>query len=401
MRRNGRRLAAVVVGVAAAVGVVAFGLAPAGAAGGGGGSTTTLALGYFPNVTHAPALVGVEGGFYRQALGPNVDLKLSTFNAGPAADEALLSGSIDASYLGPNPSITGFEQSHGAIKIVAGAASGGAFFVVKPSITTAADLKGKAVASPQLGNTQDVALRTYLARHGLHTDVTGGGDVSIRPMDNATIVQSFEQGLIVGAWVPEPYATGAHQGGREGPRRRARPCGRAASSSPPTWSVRTDYLRAHPDVIRRLLQGQLAAINLIHTNPTRAQQLVAQGIEQATGQTVAPSLISASFASITFTNDPIASSLKTGAATRRGAGPAPEHPAAGHLPAEHPERRPGRPASAGRVERVSVMTRAARPPGDAPPAGPGGGDPPRHGAPRRSLEGLRGRGRARCTRSTG
>jgi NitT/TauT family transport system substrate-binding protein len=310
VRPSGRRLLAAAVGAAVVVGVVAAALAPAGAA--GGGSSTTLHLGYFPNVTHAPALVGVEGGLYKQALGPNVDLKLSTFNAGPAADEALLSGSVDASYLGPNPSITGFEQSHGAIKIVAGAASGGAFFVVKPSIATVADLKGKAVASPQLGNTQDVALRTYLQQHGLKTDVTGGGDVSIRPEDNATIVQSFEQGLIVGAWVPEPYAQQLLKAGGKVllDERTLWPGGRFVTTD---LAVRTDYLRAHPEIIRRLLQGQVAAINLIHTNPARAEQLVGQGIQAATGQSVAPALIAASFASITFTNDPIAASLRTGA----------------------------------------------------------------------------------------
>ena len=315
MRTNTRRFLAVV----ALVGAMAVaGLAPAGAASGGGGSTT-LHLGYFPNVTHAPALVGVAGGYFKRALGPNVDLKLSTFNAGPAADEALLSGSIDASYLGPNPTITAFEQSHGAIRVVAGAASGGAFFVVKPSITKVSDLKGKAVASPQLGNTQDVALRTFLKRHGLTTTVNGGGDVSVRPMDNATIVQSFEQGLIVGAWVPEPYAQQLIKAGGKVlvDERTLWPGGRFVTTQ---LAVRTDYLRAHPDVIRRLLQGQVAAIDLIHTNPARAEQLVGQGIQQATGETVTPSLIAASFASITFTNDPIASSLRVAAAHAKSLG---------------------------------------------------------------------------------
>jgi NitT/TauT family transport system substrate-binding protein len=306
------------VGGLAAAGLVATGPVPVGAAS-GRGSSTTLNLGYFPNVTHAPALVGVAGGLFRQALGPNVNLRLSTYSAGPAADEALLSGSIDASYLGPNPSITAFEQSHGAIRIVAGAASGGAFFVVKPSITKVSDLKGKAVASPQLGNTQDVALRTYLQRHGLKIDVTGGGDVSVRPMDNATIVQSFEQGLIVGAWVPEPYAQELIKAGGKVlvDERTLWPGGRFVTTQ---LAVRTDYLHAHPDVIRRLLEGQVAAINLIHSNPARAEQLVGQGIQQATGQSVAPSLIAASFASITFTNDPIASSLHTGANNAKALG---------------------------------------------------------------------------------
>src|ERR1700693_892695 len=106
-------------------------------------STTTLRLGYFPNVTHAPALVGVESGLFQQDLGSGVKLSLSTFNAGPAAVEALLSDSIDASYVGPNPAINAFVQSNGAVRVISGAASGGAFLVVRPTIKSAADLKGK------------------------------------------------------------------------------------------------------------------------------------------------------------------------------------------------------------------------------------------------------------------
>jgi NitT/TauT family transport system substrate-binding protein len=307
-------LAAVLAGgLAAASG----GATPAGAAGGG---STTLRLGYFANVTHAPALVGVEAGLFKQTLGPGVDLKLSTFNAGPAAAEALLSGSIDASYVGPNPAINAFIQSHGAVRVIAGAASGGAFLVVKPSITKPADLKGKTVASPQLGNTQDVALRTWLRQHGLKTDVTGGGDVSVLPEDNAVTLQAFQQNQIAGAWVPEPWATRlVQQGGGKVlvDERSLWPGGRFVTTD---LVVRTDYLRAHPDVVKRLLAGQVAAIDLIHRDPTRAEQLVRQGVKDATGANLAADLVTASFQSITFTNDPSASSLQTAAKNARRLG---------------------------------------------------------------------------------
>jgi NitT/TauT family transport system substrate-binding protein len=140
----------------------------------------TLRLGYFPNVTHATALVGVESGLFEEKLGNDAQLEPSTFNAGPQVVEALNSDALDASYIGPNPAINAFAHSNGeAIRIVSGATSGGAFLVVKPSIKGAKDLKGKQIATPQLGNTQDVALRTWLKKKGYKTDTAGGGDVSV------------------------------------------------------------------------------------------------------------------------------------------------------------------------------------------------------------------------------
>jgi len=248
-------------------------------------------------------------GYFQRALGPNVSLKLFTFNAGPAAVEALLSDSIDASYMGPNPAINAFVQSHGAVRVVAGAASGGAFLVVQPGITKPSQLKGKVLATPQLGNTQDVALRTWLGAHGLHTTTSGGGDVSIRPEDNGTTVQAFQQHTVDGAWLPEPYASqlvaaGGHVLVDE---RTLWPGGRFATTE---LVVRTDYLHAHPATIRALLQGQQQAIGVIRSDPTRAEQLVGQAIQSATGQAVKASTIVASFPAITFTNDPIASSVR-------------------------------------------------------------------------------------------
>src|SRR5947207_7988319 len=174
----------------------------------------TLRLGYFPNVTHASAIAGIEKGIFADKLGPNVDFKPSIFNAGGAATEALFSGAIDATFIGPSPSINAFVKSKGdAIRIIAGATSGGAALVVRQDINRAADLKGQKVATPQLGNTQDVAARAWFLSQGLKTDTQGGGDVKIVPQDNSQTLDTFKAGQIAGAWVPEPWATRL---GREG-----------------------------------------------------------------------------------------------------------------------------------------------------------------------------------------
>jgi len=319
MHRHRRlaRLAALPVATAVAIAL----LAPAGAGAAPKQGTVTLRLGYFPNVTHASAIVGVEGGIFEQKLGDNVKLDTSTFNAGPQVVEALNSGALDASYIGPNPAINAFAQSGGeAIRIISGATSGGAFLVVKPDIKSAKDLKGKKVASPQLGNTQDVALRTWLKKKGLKTDTAGGGDVSILPQDNAQTLDLFKQGQIDGAWVPEPWATRLVQEGG----------GKVLVDESTLWPkgryvttqliVRTEFLKDHPDAVKRLLEGQVAANELIKSDPQRAQQLVGQGIERATGKPLAADVIASSFANLEFTNDPIASSLRKSAKDAQAVG---------------------------------------------------------------------------------
>ncbi|MDQ1053799.1 NitT/TauT family transport system substrate-binding protein [Arthrobacter sp. SORGH_AS 212] len=193
--------------VASAVNANNTATAPEAAAAPAGNPAAELKLGYFGNVTHAPALVGVSKGFIKDQLG---DTKLSTqvFNAGPAAIEALNAGAIDATYIGPNPAINSFVKSQGeSINIIAGAAAGGAQLVVKPEINSAADLKGKTLASPQLGGTQDVALRAWLTAQGYKTNVDGSGDVAINPTENAQTLKLFQDGKLDGAWLPEPWAS--------------------------------------------------------------------------------------------------------------------------------------------------------------------------------------------------
>ncbi|HEX9467592.1 MAG TPA: ABC transporter substrate-binding protein [Acidimicrobiia bacterium] len=269
----------------------------------------TLRLGYFPNVTHASAIVGVEGGIFAKKLGPNVDLQLKTFNSGTEAVQAFQADALDASYIGPSPTLTAWSQLQKSVRIVAGAASGGAYFVVKPTINRAADLEGKVVASPQLGNTQDVALRVWLKSKGLTADTSGGGEVSIRPQDNATTLDAFKRGDVVGAWVPEPWATRlVTEGG-----------GKILVDEKDLWPggqyvttqliVTTKFLKAHPDVVKKLVAGQVAANDYIKTNTAGAETLVSQGIQKITGKAISGDLIIAAFKNIEFTNDPIATSL--------------------------------------------------------------------------------------------
>jgi NitT/TauT family transport system substrate-binding protein len=273
-----------------------------------------LRLGYFPNVTHAPALIGIEGGIFEKNLGENVTLKAQPFNAGPDVVTALYADALDASFIGPGPSISAFQKSNGdAIRIVSGAASGGAFLVVKPSITKPADLAGKKLATPQLGNTQDVALRTWLKDKGYTTDTSGGGEVNIVPQDNALTLTTFQQGQIDGAWVPEPWATRlVDEGG-----------GKILVDEADLWPdgkfvttnliVSTKFLTEHPDVVKQLIQGEIEAIDLSRTNRKKAEGYVASGIETATSKPIPPELVTASFDSITFTTDPLPATLQKNA----------------------------------------------------------------------------------------
>jgi NitT/TauT family transport system substrate-binding protein len=277
------------------------------------GDASTIRLGYFPNITHAPALVGVNKGFYQQALG-STKLETKTFNAGGDALTALLSGAIDATYMGPNPAITGWSQTQGkGLKIIAGSTSGGAALVVQANIAGVQDLKGKKVATPQLGNTQDVALRSWLKDQGLKTDTQGGGDVSIVPQANSAMLQSFAQGSIAGAWVPQPYLSQLVLQSK----------GKVLVDEKTLWPqgqfvttqlvVTQTFLNKYPDTVKKLLQGQLKSIDYIASNKSDAQAAANAQIASLSGKPLKDDVLQAAFADLTFTNDPIASSLYTGA----------------------------------------------------------------------------------------
>ena len=303
-----RRLAAVAV----AMGLVA-------AACGGGGSSSTakssghvdLRVGYFPNLTHATAVVGVANGIFAKDLGPNVTLQTKTFNAGPAEIEAMFANSLDIGYVGPNPAINAFQKSNGqAVRLIAGATSGGAGLVVKPSINGAADLKGKKLASPQLGNTQDVALRKWLKSQGLNTTPEGGGDVQILPQDNSQTLDTFKAGQIDGGWVPEPWTSRLELDGKGKLLVNEATLWPAGKFLTTTVIVRTAFLKDHPDVVKNFLKGHVDATNYVNQNPTQAQQAANSAISQLTGKGLSNQIVAAAWKNLTFTWDPLASTLR-------------------------------------------------------------------------------------------
>jgi NitT/TauT family transport system substrate-binding protein len=315
-----RALAAVAaVGVAA----LAAGCASSSASSGSGDSTAkvVLRLGFLENITHAPALIAVKDGFFTKNLGKNVTLKLYPFSSGTEESTALLAGQLDAAYVGPNPAIKAWQTSGGKlIRVISGAASGGAELVVKKGITSAAQLKGEQLATPSLGNTQDVALRYWLKNHGLTTTPTGGGDVPVTPIaPNSDAVLAFESGKIAGGWEPAPYdaemvADGGHVLVNE------------ASLWPHGQFVTTEivatqsFISQHPTVINDLLKAQVEANSFIASDKSAAESAANAELASMTGKALKPAILAAAFDQVTFTDDPIASSLATDAAHAEAVG---------------------------------------------------------------------------------
>ncbi len=280
----------------------------------GGSGSVTLKLGFLANVTHAPALVGINKGFFTKNLGNGVTLKLTPFSTGTEESTALLAGQLDAAYVGPNPAIKAWQTSNGKlIKIISGAASGGAALVVKKSITGASQLKGQSLATPSLGNTQDVALRYWLKQHSLTATQTGGGDVSIKPVSpNSAAVLEYTSGQIAGGWEPAPYDVEMVQAGGHELVNEATlwPGGKFVTTN---LVVTQAFLAAHPSAVNGLLKGQIEANNFIHQHQSEAEAAVNAELTSVLGKGLKPAVLSASFQQITFTDDPIASSLATDA----------------------------------------------------------------------------------------
>jgi NitT/TauT family transport system substrate-binding protein len=292
---------------AAGTGTSAEAAAPA------GNPAAELKLGYFGNVTHAPALVGVSQGYFANELG---DTKLSTqvFNAGPAAIEALNAGAIDATYIGPNPAINSFVKSGGeSVNIIAGAAAGGAQLVVKPEITSAADLKGKTLASPQLGGTQDVALRAWLSTQGYKTNVDGSGDVAINPTENAQTLKLFQDGKLDGAWLPEPWASrlvlqaGAKVLVDEKDLWDGSLSGKAGEFPTTILIVNKKFAADHPDTVKALLKGHAKSVEWLNSaSAAEKSSVINAALKQAVGAELSADVIERSLKNIVFTVDPLA-----------------------------------------------------------------------------------------------
>jgi NitT/TauT family transport system substrate-binding protein len=277
------------------------------------GSADELRLGYFANVTHAAALIGVEEGLFEKELG---DTKLSTqvFNAGPDVVEAVFAGALDAAYIGPSPAINAFGQSDGeAVRIISGAASGGAQLVVREGIDSPEDLKGTTLASPQLGNTQDVALRTWLTEEGLENSIEGGGDVTIAPTANADTLALFQDGELDGAWLPEPWSS----------RLVLEAGAQVLVDEADIWDdgqfvttnmiVRTEFLEENPETVAALLRGHVAAVQQATDDPDAAKEAVNTGLEAAGGSPLDAEVLDRAWENLEITYEPLAATLEESA----------------------------------------------------------------------------------------
>jgi NitT/TauT family transport system substrate-binding protein len=267
----------------------------------------TVRLGFLENITHASALVALKEGYFSNDLGSAGTLKPTAFSTGTEETTAILAGQLDAAYVGPNPAINAWQKSGGtAIKIVSGAATGGASVVVAKGITSAAELKGKTLATPSLGNTQDVALRYWLKQNGLTTTATGGGDAFIKPTTpNSAAVLEFKSGQIAGGSEPAPYDVEMVSDG-----------GTVLYSEPGVTTVLVvtqSFLSAHPAIVADLIKAQIQANSFINSNPTAAQAAANAELAAYTGKALKSSLVAASFKEITFTDNPDESSLTTDA----------------------------------------------------------------------------------------
>lgn len=263
------------------------------------GVAAEVRLGYFPNVTHAPALIGVKKDFFAGALG-TAKLTPQTFNAGPEEVNALLGNSLDIAFIGSGPAINAFTKSKGAIQLVAGAVSGGAQLVVRPGISTPEQLKGKTIATPQLGNTQDVALKKWLADNKL-TD-----QVEINNLDNPKSLDAFRKGEVDGGWLPEPWSSrlvldaGATVLVDE---KTLWPKGKFPST---VVIVRSEFLKRFPDTVRAVLKGELAAIEWATANQAEAKTVVNGALKELAGSTLGRPVLDRAFQGIELGPDPIA-----------------------------------------------------------------------------------------------
>lgn len=281
-----------------------------------------IRVGAFPNVTHAQPMVGKASGWFEKAMGSNVKIQWQSFNAGPSAIEALFAGSLDMAYVGPNPAINGYVRSNGeALRIIAGATSGGAALVVRSDsgINTAADFHGKRIASPQMGNTQDVALRAWLKSQGLKTR-DKGGDVAVIPVANPDQLTLFLKKEIDAAWAPEPWASRlVHEAG-----------GRIFLDERTLWPngqflttglvVSTKFLNSHPDLVKKWLKAHVELTTWINGHVSEAKQLLNQQIQKETGKAVSADVLNDSFSRMQVTYDPLRGPLLRAAQSAFDAG---------------------------------------------------------------------------------
>jgi NitT/TauT family transport system substrate-binding protein len=273
----------------------------------------SLKIGYFPNLNHAQAIIGLNNGDFKKVLGNdrnlgNISLKEFVFTTGPSAIEALYSGQIDVAYVGPNPAINGYVVSGGdGLRIISGSSSGGASFVVRndSGIETVNDLGGKKFASPQLGNTQDVALRKYLIDNGFNT-VENGGNVTVVVAKPADIITKFLKKEIDGAWVPEPLGAILKEQGKGfilvDERDLWPPEGQFVTAN---ILARTDYLRDNPEIIKKLLEAHVDETLWINNNTAEAGKEFNAQLKKITGQEISENVLNTAYGNLEITYDPL------------------------------------------------------------------------------------------------
>ena len=279
-------------------------------AGAGASATGTpadeLRLGYFPNITHAPALIGVANGYVQQELG-TTKLTTQTFNAGPEEVSALLGGSLDAAFIGSGPAINAFSKSNGQVKLVAGSTSGGAQLVVSPDITAPDQLKGKIIATPQAGNTQDIAFKKWLKANNLQNG-TGPEAVTVQNIDNPRTLDLFKSGQVAGGWLPEPWSSRLVDAGAKVlvDEKTLWPGGQFPTT---VLIVRSAFLQEHESTVEALLRAELKAVDFATTQQAQAKTVTNDAIKKATNSALAPGIVDRAFTELSFGVDPLASTL--------------------------------------------------------------------------------------------
>jgi len=270
----------------------------------------SVRIGYFGNLTHGTALVGNKKGLFQKELGAT-RATYAVFNAGPSEIEALNSGSIDIGFIGPSPSINGYTKSGGKnLRIIGGSASGGVKLVVNPDkVKSLKDVRGKRIATPQLGNTQDVAFLNWAAEQGWKVDAQSGkGDVTVVRSDNKVTPDAFGAGSIDGAWVPEPTASKLVAQG-----------GKVLLDEATLWPdeefvitniiVRRQFLEEHPKAVEAVLKASVEANKWINANPDEAKAAANQQLEADSGKALPAEVLDPAWKSIRFTDDPLAATL--------------------------------------------------------------------------------------------
>lgn len=273
-------------------------------------SAEPLRVGHFPNLTHAQALVGRANGIYEKKIGQPIDWK--AFNAGPSAMEALLAGQLDIAFVGPNPAVNAFMRSKGkSLRIVAGVASGGAALVVDPQagIRSAQDFKGKKLASPELGNTQDVALRHWLKQQGLKV----GRDVQVVPTKNADILQLMQRHQIAGAWLPEPWVARLQQEAKATIFLDERALWGGWRFPTAVLVVRSEFLRSNGPVVKRFLDAHIEVSEWIGANPQAARKIINDQLAKLAGKALPAAMLSEALSRMLITHDPLTAQLLTSA----------------------------------------------------------------------------------------